>query len=240
MANVPKIKNIRVRQVDNGGTVGYKVVVVVKGDDADEVANVDAALTPASTESPAPNPSNVVCIFKAENSAKNKKRYVNNTITFASDALDSDYSVTATMKKANGATIGTPVTTVTAVEDKDDDETPGTAVIGSATITQTRAGSGFQYLLSVIVQNDTNNEVSDVTVLITTPVGAPQATPTTPAVCAFAANVPAGKEYTNNTVQFASDPLAGSYTYSLLVTMRDSTGATVGSALTLPVSVVAG
>lgn len=160
MANIPKIKNVRVRQLDNNGNVSYKIVVVVKNDDNDEVANVAAVLSPATPESPAPSPSNVVCVFKKEVSDKNKKRYVNKDLTFASDSLDFEYNVTATMKNASGGTVGTPVTRTVAVEDKDDDELP---TVSNIRITKTGGG---EYNVYVDVINNEAGSVTSVAVVV--------------------------------------------------------------------------
>ncbi len=132
-ANVPKIKNIRVRDLaETGMGAGsiYKVVVVVKHDDLDEVASVEVGLTPASPSSPAPSTTTYILAYDAQNSAKNKKRYVNNSITFASAALGQEYVATVTFKDANGATVGAVETINVTVTDKADSVTDPATITG--------------------------------------------------------------------------------------------------------------
>ncbi len=129
-ANTPKIKNIRVRELDTAGGTSYKIVVVVKHDDLDQVNSVEVGLTPSSPSSPAPSSPVFSLPFKAENSAKNKKRYVNKDISFGSSALGKGYVATVTMKDASGATVGAVETINVTVTDKADIVTDPATVTG--------------------------------------------------------------------------------------------------------------
>ncbi len=130
-ANTPKVKNIRIREIVGGdSTVSYKIVVVVKHDDADDVASVEVGLTPVSPSSPVPSSTSFNLPFKAENSAKNKKRYVNKDITFSTSPLGLGYIATVTMKDANGATVGAVETINVTVTDKADLVTDPATITG--------------------------------------------------------------------------------------------------------------
>ncbi len=233
-ANIPKIKNIRIREVVGGtGNVSYKVVVVVKHDDLDEVANVEVALTPASPSSPAPTPSLNVLPFKAENSAKNKKRYVNKDITFAAGALGNEYDATVAMKRANGTTIGAVETIRVTVTDKAD------VVTDPATATGVRiAETGLGTNDIMVFVTDPGNLVKSVKVELT-PVSRTAPLPI-PAmmVLPFDVQLPdLTKRFANyGGLSFAASAVGSDY--FVTITLLDANGVELDTPITLSVVVV--
>ncbi len=111
-ANGPKIKDVKLSllsdEVNNNGTQEFKLVIIVKGDDKDEVANVAVELE-ATGNAPTLSTSKVIATFKKNSSTTNKKRYVNKDITFSKDALGQEYNIKLTMMDENGKTIGSAI-----------------------------------------------------------------------------------------------------------------------------------
>lgn len=145
-ANTPKVKNIRIREVADGNNPNsYKIVVVVKHDDADQVYNVGLTIEPIG-KSPEPSAKS----FKLTNSGKDKKRYVNTDLTFKTSSLDFEYLVTATMYDAKGNKVGEPETAWVTVDAKGDDHEPdpcnSKVTMDGATYTSTFDEKGNQQL----------------------------------------------------------------------------------------------
>lgn len=233
-ANTPKVKNIRIREIVGGdSTVSYKIVVVVKHDDADQVMSVEVGLTPASPSSPTPSSPVFNLPFKAENSAKNKKRYVNKEITFGSSALGKEYVATVTMKDASGATVGAVETINVTVTDKAD------VVTDPATVTGVRiaeTGLGTNDIMAFVT--DPGNLVNAVRVEII-PISrtSPLPNPTT-MVLPFDVQLP---DLTKRFASYGGLGFAGSaigHEYFVTITLLDANGLDLDTPITLAVVVV--
>ncbi len=233
-ANTPKVKNIRIREIVGGdSTVSYKIVVVVKHDDADDVASVEVGLTPVSPSSPVPSSTSFNLPFKAENSAKNKKRYVNKDITFSTSPLGLGYIATVTMKDANGATVGAVETINVTVTDKAD------LVTDPATITGVRiAETGLGTNDIMVFVTDPGNLATSVRVeLIPISRLAPQPNPTI-------LTLPFDVLLQDQTKRFANygglgfSASAVGYEYFVTITLLDANGADLDLPITLATVVV--
>jgi hypothetical protein len=234
MSSTPKIKTIRIRETGNSDT--YKMVIVVQGDLDNLVDKVDATIT-AQGESPAPTKSAVACKFKAQNPNNDNKRYVNATLTFTSNALNAAYTVTATMKNAAGAVIGTAVTrTNVFVEDgagDEDDEPIAINLPKIKTIRIRETGNGDTYKMIVVVQDDPENLVDNVKAIIVAEGGSPPPT-SSDVLCDFKNQNPDNdnKRYVNKTLNFASNATNASYQVS--ATMKNAAGTTIGESVLFP------
>ena len=227
--NTPKIKNIRIREIVGGdSTVSYKIVVVVKHDDADQVASVDVVLTPLSPASPAPSNPVFNLPFKAENSAKNKKRYVNKDIMFPSSPLGLGYVATVTLKDANGATVGAVETINVTVTDKAD------VVTDPATVTGVRiaeTGLGTNDIMAFVT--DPGNLVKSVRVeLIPISRTSPMPVPAM-LVLPFDIQLPDLTKRFSNYGGLGFSASAVGAEYFVTVTMLDANGAEVDTPVTL-------
>ncbi len=228
-ANTPKVKNIRIREiVDGTGGTSYKIVVVVKHDDADDVASVEVGLTPGSPSSPAPSGPVFNLPFKAENSAKNKKRYVNKDLTFGSSALGKEYVATVTMKDANGATVGAVETINVTVTDKAD------MVTDPATITGVRiqeTGLGTNDIMAFVT--DPGNIVKSVKVEII-PISRTSPFPVhAMMVLPFDAQLPDAIKRFSNYGGLGFTASAVGAEYFVTITMLDANGADIDTPVTL-------
>lgn len=215
MANIPKIKSVRVRQLDNNGNVSYNMEVVVKHDDQNEVANVITELTPVGN-APAPSTNSLVCTYVDSVSVKNKKYYVNASLGFSGDALDFKYNITATMKKADGSTIGVPETKSTRVDNGEADTIPG---IKDIRITKTSTG---EYNIYVDVVNNSAGLVPSVSVTVV-PSASDNAAPPPLGRGSLTCGIQTNALFVNlGGLQFGSDALGHIYTTTAVIDGGDS------------------
>jgi hypothetical protein len=143
-ANTPKVKNIRVREiVDSNNGTSYKIVVVVKHDDADQVAYVEVTVDPIDKS---PEPSAKSFTLKPVNN--NENRFVSTDLTFKTSALDFEYRVTATMYDEKGNKVGEPETAWVTVDAKGENHEPDACnsklTMDGATIKSTADEKGNQ------------------------------------------------------------------------------------------------
>ena len=100
----PKIKNIRIRQTTETHPGTYKIVVIVKHDDNDEVANVETQLTAVDK---GPDASGGTIKMSLDKSASTKsEKYYTAEVKFKADPTGYEYEVVAVMKDAKGGKIG--------------------------------------------------------------------------------------------------------------------------------------
>ncbi len=231
-ANTPKIKNIRVREITND-TTNYKIVVIVKHDDADQVASVEVGLTPISPSGPMPSATTFNLAYDGANSAKNKKRYVNKDIMFPSSPLGLGYIATVTLKDANGATVGAVETINVTVTDKAD------VITDPATVTGVRiaeTGLGTNDIMAFVT--DPGNLVRSVRVEIipisrTSPLPVPAML-----VLPFDIQLPdLTKRFSNYGGLGFSASAVGSE-YFVTITMLDANGVEVDTPVTLSAVVI--
>ncbi|MCB0737247.1 MAG: hypothetical protein KDC92_07020 [Bacteroidetes bacterium] len=104
----PKIKNIRIRQTTESNAGSYKIVVIVKHDDADEVANVETQLSPVDN---GPDVSGSTIKMSLDKSASTKsEKFYTAEVKFKGDADGYEYEVVAVMKDAKGGKVGSVYT----------------------------------------------------------------------------------------------------------------------------------
>lgn len=122
-AAAPKVSTIRIIRADYCGDgesftkPGNRIVIIVKGDDNDEVASVKANIEPVG-KSPKPSNSAVEVKLSKETSTKDAKRYMLSPLDFAGEIEGAAYNVTLVMLNSKGTQVGNSVVQTVKVDSK--------------------------------------------------------------------------------------------------------------------------
>ena len=216
-AGVADAAFIRRGKIKQRNTVGYKVVVVVGDDvDAGEVNTVEVQLELDGEGGPAPM---TLTVPLKQITNNGNKRFVFNQLDLPADSgVGSSYQMTSTMKDAANQTVGEPWSQVVTVEDD------GDAEVRSVTIRQLDA-TNFE--LRVLVVGDSEEDVAEVDVNILDLVG----NAALPESLSLSEPGRSGGRavFTDQTLTFEAPDLAADEVYSVLVDLKDSARASLGS-----------
>lgn len=227
-ASVAEAAFIRRGKIKRKQTAGYKVVVVV-GDDAanNEVNTVDVSI-PHVEGQPTPAGGTTFCddVGTCETTvtlplkvkkANGNKRFVFKDLTFSEDAVNFSYTMTATMKDALDAPVGVPVTMTLDVEDDGDSRVRTVAL---------KQLDERNFALKVVVVGDAENQVATASVKFADFSGP------TPIPAGLSMSKPAvngGKKIFEDTVTFDDPSSAADEVYNVVVDLRGADGASLGS-----------
>jgi len=208
---------IRRGKLKQKAVVGYKVIVVVGEDEADnEVDTVEVSFNPSPGD-PVPDSSTVTLSLRKVKPNGNK-RYVYADLTFSEDAVGSTIETVVTMKDAAGGTVGTPETLMLETEDD------GDASVRSVVIRQLDATN---FLLKTVVVGDDDDDVDRVDITITDYVGN-AAIPESVSVTSFS-GTDGKKVFKMSTLTFEDPGTVPDEVYSLLVSLIDAEGETLST-----------
>lgn len=209
------IRRIKLKAPTNGPST--KVIVVVGGDNEENLVNTVDVSIPTIEGQPIPSPNNMTLPLKVVK-ANGNKRFVFNDLIFSDTAVNYPYTVTGVMKDIDNKQIGDPLTVTIEVEDSGDPRLRNVNI---------REFAPAQYRIKVVVVGDNEDSVDSVDVIFSDYSG-PEPIPTE--LNLTNPTLKNGKKiFKNNTLTFDDPTAVADEIYYLVVDLKNSEGNSVGS-----------
>lgn len=194
-----------------------KVVVIVSGDNEENLVNTVDVSIPTVEGQPIPSPNNMTLPLKVVK-ANGNKRFVFPDLTFSDNPVNLPYTMTSVMKDINNKQVGDPVTVTLEVEEDVDTR------VRSVSILQKTADL---FRLKVVIVGDNENDVASVDVIFSDYSG-PEPIPTELSLTNPV--LKNGKKiFKDNTLTFDDPSGAVDEIYYLVIDLKDSENNSLGS-----------